>query len=485
MHFGSSPFDPGQEAGYYAFTTPAEPREPMVAIWEASKEILKTQLPSATFDLWIAPLTAEVGPGGELMLSCPNPFALRWVQANFFKLIRQTLESAANHKLPVHLKLLTAPARPEDPRPANQPALPLVADRPRRRQFNRAFTFDQFVVGASNRLAYQASQALARNDMFYNRILFLTSGPGLGKSHLSQAVGNFVNKSAAGQVLYVTAENFANEMVHALKSGRMTTFKERFRQDCDVLLLEEVQFLSGKEKIQAEVCYTLDTLMGQNKRLVFTSCYLPGEISQISSELRSRLTGGLITPIGPPDFNTRVQILSTKAKNRGVQVSAKILEYLAEYVDEDVRRLESALDCLVARSTLLEEPLNLSMAREVLQDLKAVSTRLNTPEIQKIVSDYYGVSLADLLGRSRQKRLVRARQMALYFCRIYTEKTMVELGRLFQRSHASVVHALQTLERDRKTLPRVAQELDLLEKKMARAKVRSWSQPTSNLRTDA
>jgi chromosomal replication initiator protein len=125
------------------------------------------------------------------------------------------------------------------------------------------------------------------------------------------------------------------------------------------------------------------------------------------------------------------------------------------------------------------------MAREVLQDLKAVSTRLNTPEIQKIVSDYYGVSLADLLGRSRQKRLVRARQMALYFCRIYTEKTMVELGRLFQRSHASVVHALQTLERDRKTLPRVAQELDLLEKKMARAKVRSWSQPTSNLRTDA
>ena len=161
------------------------------------------------------------------------------------------------------------------------------------------------------------------------------------------------------------------------------------------------------------------------------------------------------------------------------------MECLAEYVDEDVRRLESALDCLVARATLLDEPLSLRLAQEVLQDLKAVDTRLNTPDIQKIVSDYYGVSLPDLLGRSRQKRLVRARQMALYFCRIYTEKTMVELGRLFQRSHASVVHALQTLERDRKTQPRVAQELQLLEEKLAQAKVKSGAKRASCLRTDA
>ncbi|MCK9376983.1 MAG: chromosomal replication initiator protein DnaA [Syntrophobacterales bacterium] len=458
----------------------------MEAIWPDVKEIIKNQLPRPTFDLWLEPLRAESGPGGELVLSCPNPFALRWIQANYLKLIRQILETTFNRSLPVHLKLLTAPIRPPAVMPVNQPSLPMVSERPSRRGLNRAFTFDQFVVGASNRLAYQASQALARNDTFYNRILFLTSGPGLGKSHLSQAVGNFISKSAAGrQVLYTTAENFANEMVKALKSGTMSSFKERFRRDCDILLLEEVQFLSGKEKIQAEVCYTLDTLMGQNKRLVFTSCYLPGEIGHLSQELRSRLTGGLITPIGPPDFPTRVNILSTKAQNRGVQVSVRILEYLAEHVEEDVRRLESALDCLVARGTLLNEPFNLGLAREVLQDLKAVETRLNTPAIQKIVGDYYGVSLPELLGRSRQRRLVRARQMALYFCRIYTEKTMVELGRLFQRSHASVVHALQTLERDRKTQPRVAQELQLLEEKMAQAKVRPGSRPASTLRTDA
>jgi chromosomal replication initiator protein len=458
----------------------------MEDIWESVKEIIKAQLSPSTFDLWIDPLRAEPGPGGEMVLSCPNPFALRWVQSHYFKLIQQALKTAGDASLQVQLQLLTAPPRPLSLPRVTQPELPLLAAKSRAPGLNRTFTFDRFVVGSSNRLAYQASQALARNDTFYNRILFLTSGTGLGKSHLSQAVGNFLAQApVSGPVLYLTAENFANEMVGALKNGHMSRFKERFRRDCDVLLLEEVQFFSGKEKIQAEICYTLDTLMNSKKRLVFTSCYLPGEISQLSQELRSRLTSGIITPIGPPDYPTRVNILAAKAKNRGVQLSIKILEYLAEYVSGDVRRLESALDCLIARGTLLNESYSLSLAREVLQDLKAVETRLGVPEIQKLVGDYYGVGLPELLGRCRQKRLVRARQMALYFCRVYTEKPVTELGRLFQRSHAAVVHALQTLERDRRTQPRVAQEVQLLEKKLAQAQVRSGRKRASTLHTDA
>ena len=458
----------------------------MANIWEAVKEAIKDEMSSSTFHLWIEPLQVETGSGGELLLACPNPFSLRWVQAHYLPLIRRTLGTLGQASPGVQLKLLTAPPRPQALPPASQPALPRLAPRAARGTLNQAFTFDNFVVGASNRLAYQASRALARNDTFYNHILFITSNPGLGKSHLSQAVGNFVHQNAApGKVLYLTAENFANEMVGALKSGRMADFKERFRSECDVLLLEEVQFLSGKEKIQAEVCATLDTLMGRRKRLVFTSCYLPGEISHLSQELRSRLTGGVITPIGPPDFPTRVNILANKAESRGVQVSVKILEYLAEYVSEDVRRLESALDCLLARASLLNQSLSMPMAQEVLQDLQAVATRLSIPEIQKIVCDYYGVSLPELLGRSRQKRLVRARQLGFYFARLYTEKTMTELGRLFQRSHASVVHALQTLERERKTNQRLAQEVQLLEEKLAQAQVRWGSKRASTLRTDA
>jgi chromosomal replication initiator protein len=274
-------------------------------------------------------------------------------------------------------------------------------------------------------------------------------------------------------------------MVRSLKNGQMSRFKERFRRECDTLILEEVQFLSGKEKIQAEFCYTLDTLLNRKKRVVFTSCYLPGEISLISQELRSRLTGGIITPIGSPDFPTRVKILAQKAGNRGMQVPVKILEYLAEYVTEDVRRLESAVDCLAARATLLNEPLSLRLAEEVLQDLRAVEPRLQVAEIQKIVGDYYRVGLPELLGRARQKKLVRARQMALYFSRLYTQKPLAELGRLFQRSHASVSHALQTLERDCKIQPRLAQELQMLEEKLAQVQVRREWPKASTLRSDA
>jgi chromosomal replication initiator protein len=460
----------------------------MEGTWENVKAILKNQIPSHGFHLWLEPLRVMPGTDGELVLACPNPFALRWIQSHYLPLIRRGLQSAAGPAPAV--RLVAAPAQ-ERPLTlslplASQPPLPLSPAKAGGRALNGSFTFGQFVVGASNRLAFQAAQALAQNDTFFNRTLFLTSGPGLGKSHLSQAVGNFLTQAVpAERVFYLSAENFANEMVRAIKGGRMTHFKERFRRECEVLLLEEVQFLSGKEKIQAEFCYTLDNLMGSNKRLVFTSTCLPGEIGHLSKELQSRLTGGVITPIGPPDFPTRVNILTKKAENRGVQISPQILEYLAEYVTEDVRRLESALDCLVARSTLLNEPFSLPLAREVLQDLRAVDPKLNVPEIQKIVGNHYGVGLPELLGRSRQKRLVRARQMALYFCRLYTEKTMVELGRLFQRSHASVVHALQTLERDRQSQPRVAEEVQLLEERLAQAQIKSGWKRASTLRTDA
>lgn len=458
----------------------------MEGIWGSVKVELQNQMSPSGFHLWIEPLRVEAGPQGELLLACPNSFALKWIKSHYLKLIRQSVQTSFGGVLPVRLILSSNTPRPSVLPRLRQPELPLLLKSSNRGGLNRAFTFDQFVVGASNRLAFQASQALARNDTFYNRILFLTATPGLGKSHLAQAVGNFLHESSfPGQVLYLTAEHFANEMVGALKSGQMPQFKERFRRECEVLLLEEVQFLSGKEKIQAEFCYTLDTLMGQKKRLVFTSCYLPGEISQLSQELRSRLTGGVITPIGPPDFPTRVNILAKKAENRGVQISARILDYLAEYVTADVRRLESALDCLVARSTLLNEPFSLGLAQEVLQDLKAVDTRLGIPEIQKIIGDYYGVSLTELLGRSRQKRVVRARQMALYFSRLYTPKTLTELGRLFKRSHAAVVHALQTLERDRQAQPRLAQEVEVLEGKLAQAQVKTGWQRASTLHTDA
>jgi chromosomal replication initiator protein len=447
----------------------------MQEIWNAVKFDLKNRLTPSGFSLWIEPLQVDQGPQGEMQLICPNPFALRWVMSHYLPHIHQVLAQVGQ---PVPVKLLAAP--PSKPRTlappptAEQLRLPLPGQGGKRgRSLNREFTFSKFVVGGSNRLAYSAAEALARKDTFFNGILFLTASPGLGKSHLAHAVGNcLMDVAPQASVMYVTAEDFTNDMVKALRGDQMNCFKERYRRECEVLLMEEVQFFSGKDKIQAELCYTLDTLLDRRKKLVLTSCYLPGEISQLSQELRSRFTGGLITPIGPPDFSTRVNILTRKAEDRQVNIPFQVLEYLAEHIAGDVRRLESALECLLAHATLLGEPVSLRLAQDVLQDLKAVAPRLSVPEIQKIVCDYYQINLREMVGRGRQKKLVRARQMGMYFSRLYTMKTVVEVGRLFQRSHASVVHALQTLERDRQLKPRLEKEVKFLEEKMAQAKVR-------------
>lgn len=466
-------------------TIPPSEGERMEAIWEVIKSEVKKSISPSGYSLWIEPLRPEPGPLGELKLICPNAFALRWVQAHYLPLIQQIL-SRLGQGLTVKLLASRPNAGHLWPSKDRQLTLPLSGQKSvPGRTLNREFTFSRFVVGGSNRLAYRASEALAQNDTFFNNILFICSGPGLGKSHLSQAVGNCCAAFIpASSVVYVTAEDFANDMVRALKSGQMARFKERYRGECEVLLLEEVQFLSGKEKIQAELCYTLDTLLDRRKKLVLTSSYLPGEITQISKELRSRLTGGLITPIGPPDYATRVNILTRKAEDRDVSAPLPVLEYLAEHITGDVRRLESALDCLVARSTLLKQPVTLSLAQEVLQDLNAVTRRLSVSHIQQVVCDFYQVSLKELLGRGRQKKVVRARQMGLYFSRLYTQKSVVELGRLFQRSHAAVLHALQTLERDRQLHKRVEQEVKFLGEKLAQAQVRLEERPAPSLHSD-
>ncbi len=195
---------------------------------------------------------------------------------------------------------------------------------------------------------------MAGNDTVFGRTLFLASQTGLGKSHLSQAVGNYMCLNASGaRVLYLTAEDFANEMVAALRAGKMAQFKEKFRRQCDALLLEGVHFLSGKEKIQAELCYTLDCLADQKKKIVLTSSYLPTEIPRLNQELVSRFTGGVITPIEPPDFTTRVQILERRVKERQARVPQPVVEYLATYLTQDIRQMLSALDNLLLKSAAL------------------------------------------------------------------------------------------------------------------------------------
>ncbi len=450
----------------------------MESRWEEIKASLKNRIPAVGFQLWIEPLSVRPGGEGKLILGCPNAFCLHWVRTNYFPLILDAAREVLGPESVVHLIVVPATSeRDELTRPLQQ-NLPLLAATPgAASKLNKFYTFEQFVVGASNRLAYQASQALAADAVLYGRTLFLTAMPGLGKSHLSQAVGNYIqDQRGPNRVMYLTAEDFANEMVVALKTNKMDQFKDKYRRHCDVLLLEGVHFLSGKEKIQSELCYTLDCLADQYKKMVFTSPYLPSEIPSLKNELVSRLSGGVITPIEPPDFATRVNILARKTDNLRVRVPRGVLEHLATYLTQDVRLMLSALDNLLTKSMLLKEPVNMQLADEVLRDFQAATAGLRIEDIQKLTCQVYKVSLGELTGRSRKKILVKARGLALYLCRHYTRRKLKDLARAFKRSHSTVLHALDKVEKDLQISAPLAQELKYLENSLQKRR-RTWSAP--------
>lgn len=440
----------------------------MESQWEQVKGIFKEKLSASAYQLWIEPLQATTGSGDELLLECPNSFFLRWVQTHYLADIQQEVQALCGPQVAVNLCVSRSERRPEAASPLRQAALPHIV-RPQgfARLLNRHFTFDRFVVGASNRLAFQASRALACDDTVYSRTLFLAAPSGLGKSHLSQAVGNYIRDHFRRQgIFYLTAEDFANEMVTALRQGTMPQFKEKFRQQCDTLLLEGVHFLSGKDKIQAELCYTLDFLADQQKKLVFTSAYLPGEIPQLRQELISRFSAGVITPIDPPDFPTRVKILSRKAAERQAHVPPEVLEHLATYLTQDVRQMLSALDNLLLKANTLKVPIDVELAEQVLRDFQAAQQRLRIEDIQQLTARLYQVELGELLGKSRRKKVVKARNLAIYLCRTYLQKNIRELARSFRRTHSTVLHSLECIDRDRKTSPAFAAELAFLEEKL-------------------
>ena len=290
----------------------------------------------------------------------------------------------------------------------------------------------------------------------------------MGKSHLALALGRGVLQNRPRhQVYYLTAEDFTNEMTHALRHGLMEEFKAKYRQVCDVLVLEEIQFLAGKEKIQSELCFTLDCLLEKGKKVVFTSPQEPREIPRLSRSLRSRLAAALVSPIGAPDYETRLNILIKKARAGNSRAPRAVLEYLAERVTADVRQLESGLISLQARSQLLGRTMDLDMARETLAYLLDGGSEdegggLSLLSLRSLICRYFQVETAEITSRDRSAKLNEARTMGIYLARQLTARTLEEIGRTFGRSHSSALYAYNKLEQRLKKDPKLQGRLDFL-----------------------
>lgn len=434
--------------------------------WKQIKAHLQTVIPKNSFSLWIDPITCLEDSESAMILGCPNKFSRNWVTENYLELIRDTLQEGNPGNKELLLKVLR-PAPSEDtacpPASDTQMVLPHLPTRREGLLLNRNFTFDRFIVGRSNEFAYTASKALAEGAKWnYNSFLMLAN-TGLGKTHLSHAVANTIlHHAPKTRINYITAEQFTNEMVASLKNNTIETFKEKYRRCCDVLLLEEVQFLGGKQKTQTELGYTLDALSNANKSIIFTSSIPPKDVPNMSKELTSRLTGGLVATIDRPDQDTRVNILQKKAAEQNIALSRDVIDLLASRLTRDVRQLESALNYLRAKSELLHVKIDTHLAKDVLHCLVSEAQAVTSADIKELVCKYYKVDPEMLESKSRKKIYVHPRNIYAYLCRRHTCEPLETIARGINRSHSTVLYAAELVEHKIKTDRKMKHQVEFL-----------------------
>ncbi|MBW1703645.1 MAG: chromosomal replication initiator protein DnaA [Deltaproteobacteria bacterium] len=448
----------------------------MLATWNEIKGRISSSLPKNSFSLWIDPISFLGKDEKNLVLSCPNRFARNWVMENYLGLIRDNLHKAGAGHLDVvfevHPPKRKSSGSHNTPDPA-QLTLPNLQPRQGRANlfFNRDFTFDRFIVGRSNEFAYSASRALAHTDQWDYHSLLMLANTGLGKTHLSQAVGQAIlEENPQSRVYYITAEQFTNEMISSIKKNRIEAFKDKYRRSCDVLLLDEIHFLSGKQKTQIELGYTLDALTNENKKIIFTSALPPKDLPNMSKELSSRLTSGLVTTIESPNYETRVKILIKKASEHNLKLPGEIIHLLATRLNRDVRQMESALNYLKAKSQFLKARIDLDLAKDVINSLVSGESSITTKDISKLVCSYYKVDPEMLRSKSRKKVYSYPRNIYSYLCRNHTIETLEKIAGSINRSHSTVLYASELVGHKIKTDRDLRNQIDFLSQRLENMK---------------
>jgi len=463
----------------------------MESCWEKVKLEMKKSLPDHSYRMWIQPMGYLESDTNVINLSCPNSFSkkrirdnyLAGLEAQFVKFgcvdakIDLIVETAGGKKRVARKNSLgdlershsevpiNVQRRISTPRQMTLPGLNLRCDSGR--MLKKGYTFDRFVVGANCDFAYSAALSLAQGGSKNNGALYLLSDTGLGKSHLSQAVGHHVmSQGFSDKVYYVTAEDFTNEMVSALKYNTIGTFKDKYRQKCDVLILEDVHFLSGKDATQKELAMTLDYLMDADKKIIFSGCYLPDDIPKMNDQLKSRLTQGLVTKIDPPDFKTRVKILKNKSKFDGYLIPNDVTEYLAQELCDNVRQLESGLVGVARKGALLGENIDINLARSVLVNIARNKKAITVDFIKKLICSEFSLSEQELISTSRQKRVVKPRQVAMFLARKYTDQPLKTIGKSFNRYHATAIYSINAVQKELKQQGIFAEQMNHLYRKI-------------------
>lgn len=423
-------------------------------IWQRTLDVLQMEMSRPTFENWlknIRPLSLE---RGVFTIGVPNEFVRDWLERRYAGLIKETVKRIVDQEVTV--KFVVSPVE------AVQRAAPEKGKKPPRRASSGAFeefdslplnpkyTFENFVVGSCNRFAHAAAMAVARGDTKYNP-LFIYGGVGLGKTHLMQAIGHYVQRNRPNvRVAYISGETFVQHVVTAIREDKTAALRRRYR-NMDLWLVDDIQFIAGKERTEVEFFHTFNALKETGKQIVMSSDRPPKDLRLIDDRLRSRFEAGLVADLKPPDLETRIAILQKKAEMEGEDVPDEVIVYIAERVKTNIRVLEGALTRVLAYSSLTGMPVTLELAKECLRDysLGDEERKITIEDIQRVVCEHFGITLEELVGKRRSKEVVIPRQVGMYLARELTEASLPEIGQKFGgRDHATVLHACNKIKEE-------------------------------------
>jgi chromosomal replication initiator protein len=431
------------------------------SLWESVKRDFKGLFPEDVYQMWFEPIVCLESSADSLTLGVPNDFAAIWINDNYLDLIVQRLRLTAGHPVTVKLKKASDSETGTPAEPASAPAAPaprLARSNGQRRIEDRGIhtgtlnprnTFETFVVGNNNQMAQAAARAVAQSPAQAYNPLFIYGDTGLGKTHLMHAIGHTILKNNPNaKIAYLSTEKFTNEFIQALQENALVKFRQRYRH-VDVLLLDDVQFLGGKERIQEEFFHTFNDLFESGKQIVLSSDRRASEISKLEARLVSRFEWGLPADVQPPDYETRVAILRTKAASLKLEVPPQVINFIAQNIAKNIRRLEGALIKVASYAALTGKPLDVATTEMLLQDvlMEQAQQILTIETIQKRVADHFQLRHSDMTSKRRPNNIAIPRQIAMYLARTLTKHSLQEIGDAFGgRDHGTVIHACKAVD---------------------------------------